>query len=359
MSMLSFFRPTEYCDLAVALGQLCVRRPFLLLLPWPISPVLTASARSLNCRRAGHKWSECTQPTICVACGVKGHQRRDCPNPDLKRIEALMRRVHQVLPLRRRGKDCKQLAKCFHCGRRCALRLILYSVPSRALPCRSPPPFLASLADTYPHKVPHATAARGQGPRRCEAGGPRCTCCMITLWQEASLCGALDLPAHAICAYDTTLHNAKNVFNPGARQVPLASGQGHVAGAANCDAEMAHCACDQMAYCVAVRSSAQSHAAPGSRGAASALIRGGVVTSGARKMDESGGAPSRVCLRGSSALFATGTLLCASSARSLPRLPPQTHPSGDMEATRGTLSNLSRSCAFDFGSLSRPGIRTR
>ncbi|KAJ7626698.1 hypothetical protein B0H17DRAFT_1150976 [Mycena rosella] len=31
---------------------------------------------------------DCTGPTICRACGAKGHERKHCPNPDPARLEA-------------------------------------------------------------------------------------------------------------------------------------------------------------------------------------------------------------------------------------------------------------------------------
>ncbi|KAF8191109.1 hypothetical protein K438DRAFT_1763020 [Mycena galopus ATCC 62051] len=149
--------------------------------------------------------------------------------------------------------------------------------------------------------------------------------------------------------------------------------------------------CDQMAYSVAVPSSAQSHTVPGSRGAASALTRGGVVTVGVRNPRSPDGMRVRIhiirrdtapraltaCGRPSFKSGMNGRIgrcsfarACADPPRSSPReryvvralrtpypaRPFKHTPSGDMEATRGALSNLSRSGAFDFGSLSRPGM---
>ncbi|KAJ7446294.1 hypothetical protein FB451DRAFT_1412318 [Mycena latifolia] len=101
------------------------------LMIWRVPPL----RRLCGGRREGHLRKDCKEPTICVACGVEGHQRKHCPSPDPARLEAL-----KIAPV-----------KCFRCGENHTLKE--YPQPPKCFECGQPghgrkdcPAFTAKLA---------------------------------------------------------------------------------------------------------------------------------------------------------------------------------------------------------------------
>ncbi|KAJ7112470.1 hypothetical protein C8R44DRAFT_741560 [Mycena epipterygia] len=65
-----------------------------------------------------HLRKQCREPTICVACGVEGHQRRDCPSPDPARLQALKTAPIRCFRCGEDGhaiKDCTKPQTCYGC----------------------------------------------------------------------------------------------------------------------------------------------------------------------------------------------------------------------------------------------------
>ncbi|KAJ7112464.1 hypothetical protein C8R44DRAFT_856181 [Mycena epipterygia] len=116
----------------------------------------TFAATCLNChsdagRREGHLRKQCREPTICVACGVEGHQRRDCPSPDPARLEAL-----KTAPIR-----------CFRCGEN-GHAIKHCTKPQTCYGCKQP----FGVAKMSGGEVPPTPGADGRVPDPC-AGSRR------------------------------------------------------------------------------------------------------------------------------------------------------------------------------------------
>ncbi|KAJ7767739.1 hypothetical protein B0H16DRAFT_1716656 [Mycena metata] len=87
---------------------------------WAEAVVATRSPYRWNPPKLeGHRAQHCREPVICIACGIEGHTRRDCPNPDPARIEAIyaVKKCFRCGEAGHESPDCTQPPpNCYSCG---------------------------------------------------------------------------------------------------------------------------------------------------------------------------------------------------------------------------------------------------
>ncbi|KAJ7766081.1 hypothetical protein B0H16DRAFT_1717312 [Mycena metata] len=67
----------------------------------------------------GHRWNHCREPLVCIGCGIEGHEREDCPNPDPARIDAAYAdtKCWRCGDAGHLSQECTQPPpNCYHCG---------------------------------------------------------------------------------------------------------------------------------------------------------------------------------------------------------------------------------------------------